>query len=105
MKTVLRYLLAAAAFTAAVCSAACSGSDDDPGVPAGTLHISADRTAITAGGPEAVTFRVMYGSSDVSRSERMHLVQEFSGQATELDGGINTFAAPAPGRPPARNTA
>ncbi len=97
MKTVLRYLLAAAAFTAAVCSAACSGSDDDPGVPAGTLHISADRTAITAGGPEAVTFRVMYGSSDVSRSERMHLVQEFSGQATELDGGINTFAAPAPG--------
>ena len=97
MTNVLRYLPAAAVFLAAVCFAACSGSDDGPGAPAGTLRISADKTAVSADGSDAVTFKVTYGPADVSRSEQMHLVQAFGGRETELAGGVNTFTASAPG--------
>lgn len=98
MTDALRYIGAAFALLAAVCSGGCSGSDDDPDVPEGTLRITADKTSIKADGADAVTFRVMYGSADVSRSQEMTLVRTINDQHTELSGGVNTFTATTPGQ-------
>lgn len=97
MTNALRYIGAAFALLAVVCSGGCSGSDDDPDVPEGTLRITADKTSIKADGADAVTFRVMYGSADVSRSQEMTLIRTINGQPAELDGGVNTFTASAAG--------
>lgn len=70
---------------------------DNEVVPEGTLRLFADRTTIKADGNDQVTFRVMYGSEDVSNGRTMYLVRKFNGEEVELTGGANTFTTTTPG--------
>lgn len=75
---------------------ACSGTvDDSPSdlVPEGVLRIFADKTSIAADGTDCVTFKVMYGSQDVSNASTMKLVVVSGGKETEMSRSVNTFTS------------
>ncbi|MGM9748921.1 MAG: Omp28-related outer membrane protein [Candidatus Cryptobacteroides sp.] len=77
---------------------ACSGTiDDSEKVPEGVLKIFVDKTSITADGSDCATFKVMFGSQDVSTASTMKLVREFNGEKTEMSRGVNTFTSVVPG--------
>lgn len=79
-----------------LCLTACSGSDDSD-TPEGVLRITVNANTLQANGTESVTFKVMYGSVDVSRSADMNLISGINSQQTPLDNGINTFSTSTPG--------
>ena len=66
-------------------------------VPEGVLKIFADKTSIAADGVDCVTFRVMFGSKDVSKEKTMKIVYTISGKNAEMSAGANTFSTAAPG--------
>ena len=66
-------------------------------VPEGVLKIFADKTSIAADGVDCVTFRVMFGSKDVSQEKTMKIVYTVSGKNAEMSAGANTFSTAAPG--------
>lgn len=77
---------------------ACSGKvDDSEQVPEGVLKVFVDKTSIVADGSDCATFRVMFGSQDVSTASTMKLVREFNGEKTEMSRGVNTFTSVVPG--------
>ena len=66
-------------------------------VPEGVLKIFADKTSIAADGVDCVTFRVMFGSKDVSQEKTMKIVYTVAGKNAEMSAGANTFSTAAPG--------
>lgn len=68
-------------------------------VPEGVLRIFADKTEILADGNEVVTFKVMFGSRDVSNEKTMQLVRRYG---DDNDGklmayGANSYSTSTPG--------
>ena len=101
MKKVLSNIIAvfAVVFTVFSC-----GEPADPvvpeqeeAVPEGTLRIFADKTEISADGADCVTFKVMFGSEDVSSKKTMHLVKEYDGRKEDMENGANVFSTVVPG--------
>lgn len=101
MKRIFAYLFSFAVAAASVsCSPSAEPDDSDKGdgaVPEGVLRITADKTEIMADGGECVTFKVMFGSEDVSTKNTMHIVKEFDGKTENLVNGVNVFSTTAPG--------
>lgn len=95
MKTLFRYVFIAAA---AILSYACHGTDDTSDVvPEGVLRVFADKTEIKADGVEEVTFRVMFGSQDVTSESGCTLIRCFEGDEKYMTGGANRFSTTTPG--------
>lgn len=98
MKEILTYLLAC---MSAFFLSSCSGKvDDGMNVPEGVLRIFADKTEILADGNEVVTFKVMFGSRDVSNERTMQLVRRYE---DDKDGklmayGANNYSTATPGK-------
>ena len=67
-------------------------------VPEGVLRIFADKEAIAADGADIVTFKVMFGSQDVSTKNTMKIVYTISGKEVEMAAGACQFSTTAPGR-------
>lgn len=97
MTSLLNHIRLAAILLTAVLAGACSGSDEDTGDPDGSLRITSSASTVKADGAEAVTFRVTYGSTDVSASASMHLVRTLDGTETELPAGVHRFTTTVPG--------
>ncbi len=97
MKGFFRYIVIvlAAIFTLPSCVVPDGG--DGEIVPDGVLKIFADKTSIAADGSDCVTFKVMFGSEDVSRKNTMHLVKEYEGKTEDMAAGANVFTTIAPG--------
>ena len=81
------------------------GNNDDPQVdstltvPEGVLRIFADKTTITADGQDEVTFKVMFGSEDVSNARTMQLTRSYEGgDAKYMSHGVNKFATSTAGK-------
>lgn len=85
MKLIRNMILALAALV----SAACSGNLDDQ---TSSLKITADKTEISADGIDKVTFRVSYGSQDVSASKDMTLTWEKDGLRKDMAAGTSSFS-------------
>ena len=77
MKLMFRYMAVVFAGLAALVSCGEPSDDDVEVVPDGVLKIFADKTSIAADGADCVTFRVMFGSEDVSTKNTMHLIREY----------------------------
>ncbi len=78
----------------------CSGKvDDGMNVPEGVLRIFADKTEILADGNETVTFKVMFGSRDVSNEKTMQLVRRYgdSDDGKLMTYGANSYSTSTPG--------
>lgn len=73
---------------ASVALFACTGNIDHT---AQKLHITADKTELSADGSEYVSFTVTYGAEDVSLSSAMNLVYEKDSKQTVMPAGKNTF--------------
>lgn len=73
------------------------GGGNEDVVPDGVVRISADKTTIKADGSDAVTFRVMYGSEDISTAGTMYIIRTFNGEEIELPRGTNTFTTTTAG--------
>ncbi len=84
-------LVLAAVFAAVSCV------PQDEVVPEGVLKIFADKENIEADGVDCVTFRVMYGSQDVSNEKTMKLVWVSAGKTVEMSAGANKFSTTAAG--------
>lgn len=83
---------------------ACNGTVDPDNTPAepeqvpeGVLRIFADKTEISADGEDAVTFRVMYGSEDVSNAKTLQIIREFNGEQKYMAYGANRFSTTTAG--------
>lgn len=96
MKVLFRYAAAAAAVLS---FASCEEPvpDQPEVVPEGVLRIFSDKTEIAADGADKVTFRVMFGSEDVSSKNTMHLIREADGKKVDMAAGANVFGTTAPG--------
>lgn len=70
---------------------------EQPVVPEGVLHLSADKTTIAADGTDGVTFSVMYGSTDVSNARTMNLIYTLNGEEVTLSSAANRFSTTVPG--------
>lgn len=114
IKSFFKYLMMSAASLALVCACGENIEPDTPNgpedekpneeqpapednVPEGVLRIFADKTSISADGADCVTFKVMYGSKDVSNEKTMHLIREYKGEKADMENGANVFSATAPG--------
>lgn len=97
MSVISRYF--ALAFASLAALLACEGPVDpaDEVVPEGTLRIFADKASIAADGDDCVTFRVMFGSEDVSSKNTMHIVRESEGGSVDMAAGANVFSTTVPG--------
>ncbi len=101
MNKVFKYILCA---LAAISFAACGGTidpnqggDNSGEVPEGVLRIFADKTEIPADGSTEVTFRVMFGSEDVSNAKTLQLIRTFNGEEKYMAYGANKFSTTAAG--------
>lgn len=96
MKLFVKLLLLLASLSAV---SACHGVVDDSHiVPEGVLRVFADKTKITADGQDVVTFRVMFGSQDVSKESTCRLIREFEGDKKYMSYGANEFTTVSPGK-------
>lgn len=59
------------------------------------LKLIANKEQITANGAEEVTFKVMYGSEDVTAKAR--LLRTFNGEEEQMKRGVNVFSTTVPG--------
>lgn len=102
MRSVFKYIFMVA-FAIGLLSCEGSGADasvnggGEETVPEGVLRFFADKDQIVADGSDMVTFRVMYGSEDVSDARNMHLVCMTSSQQTDMAPGACSFSTSAPG--------
>lgn len=92
-----RYMAMLLAGLAALVSCGDPADTDVEVVPDGVLKIFADKTSIAADGADCVTFRVMFGSEDVSTKNTMHIVKEYNGKTEDMAAGANVFSTIAPG--------
>lgn len=97
MKLMFRYMAVVFAGLAALVSCGNPADDDVEVVPDGVLKIFADKTSIAADGADCVTFRVMFGSEDVSTKNTMHLIREYEGKEVDMAAGANVFSTIAAG--------
>lgn len=97
MKLMFRYMAVVFAGLAALVSCGEPSDDDVEVVPDGVLKIFADKTSIAADGADCVTFRVMFGSEDVSTKNTMHLIREYEGKEVDMAAGANVFSTIAAG--------
>lgn len=97
MKLMFRYMAMLLAGLAALVSCGDPADTDVEVVPDGVLKIFADKTSIAADGADCVTFRVMFGSEDVSTKNTMHIVKEYNGKTEDMAAGANVFSTIAPG--------
>lgn len=72
-------------------------TDPTTEVPEGVLRIFADKTEISANGADEVTFKVMFGSEDVSNAKTLQLVRTFNGDSRYMAYGVNKFSTTAAG--------
>lgn len=105
MKKIFAYIFSSLAVLA------CSGNVDpddqgnqqDPAtdptteVPDGVLRIFADKTEIAADGADEVTFKVMFGSEDVSNAKTLQLIRTFGGESKYMSYGANKFSTTTAG--------
>lgn len=96
MKHLFKYFLMLVSSAVLMFSCTPSGQDTEV-VPEGVLKIFADKTTIAADGVDKVTFRVMFGSRDVSNEKTMKLVRTSAGKEIELPSGANVFSTTAEG--------
>lgn len=77
----------------------CHGAVEDPyAVPEGVLRIFADKTEILADGNESVTFKVMFGSRDVSNERTLQLLRRYEdGDEKRMEYGVSSYATATPG--------
>ncbi len=95
MNKIFKYILYAFAFLSL---AACEGNlDDGAEVPEGTLRIFADKSTISADGSEEVTFRVMFGSQEVTTEKTCQIFRTFDGKKTPMAFGVNKFSTATAG--------
>lgn len=66
-------------------------------VPDGVLRVFADKTEIAADGSDEVTFKVMFGSEDVSNAKTMQLIRTFDGGSKYMSYGANKFSTTTAG--------
>ena len=97
MKLMFRYMAMLLAGLAALVSCGDPADTDVEVVPDGVLKIFADKTSIAADGADCVTFRVMFGSEDVSTKNTMHIVKEYNGKTEDMAAGANVFSTIAAG--------
>ena len=93
MKRFFRYFVVLSAFAASLASC----GEPVEVVPEGILKIFADKEAIAADGADCVTFKVMFGSQDVSNDKTMKLVWTSGANTKEMAAGANVFSTTAPG--------
>lgn len=79
------------AFTALSCSGTIDDGSEDV-VPEGVLRIFADKTSIIADGNDDVTFRVMFGSKEVSNEKTLQIIRIFDGEEKYMSYGVNRFS-------------
>lgn len=98
MKNLLKYfpIIASVAFSVLCCGGP-DGVQEEEVVPEGVLRIIADRTSIAADGVDCVTFRVMFGSRDVSTDRMMKLVYNSDDKEVIMSEGANVFTTTAAG--------
>lgn len=89
------YVFLAFALIAASCSDPVDSQEEV--VPEGVLKIFADKTSIAADGVDCVTFRVMFGSRNVSNEKTMKLIWTTGDNEVEMKNGANVFSTTAPG--------
>lgn len=95
-KSIFRAFLGFALFFSLM---ACNGSFSDEEVPPGTLRIFADKTTIAANGAETVTFKVMYGSEDVTSKPTLTITVSPEGKDEyNLPASSHAFSTAAAGR-------
>lgn len=97
IKKIFAYM--AVLFTA-FASLSCSGTLDDGSddvVPEGVLRIFADKTSVMADGNDAVTFKVMFGSEDVSNQKTLQIIRIYDGEEKYMAYGVNKFSTVTPG--------
>ena len=97
MKNLYRYLLILPAFFSFL-SSCTEPAPEVEVVPEGVLRIFADKEAIAADGSETVTFKVMFGSRDVSNEKTMKIVYTVSGKEVAMAAGASQFSTTAPGK-------
>ncbi len=91
MNKFFRFLFAA---LAVISLASCRGNvDNGTDVEEGVLRISADKTTIMADGNETVSFKIMFGSKDVSNEKTLQLVRTLNGGDEKVMAyGANQFS-------------
>ena len=68
-------------------------------VPEGVLRIFADKTEISADGKDEVTFKVMFGSKDVSNEKTLQLTRSYEGGKPKyMSYGANKFSTSTAGK-------
>lgn len=96
MKNYILYIASLLAVVAGLVS--CTGPvPEDEVVPEGVLRIFSDKTSIAADGVDCVTFRVMFGSKNVSGEKTMKIVYTVDGKEVEMSAGASVFSTTAPG--------
>lgn len=102
MKNLAKYgWLVAVALVAMVGCGPVEQPEDGPepweSVPEGVLRLFADKTQIAADGEDAVQFRLMYGSEDVSEAKNLQLIRTYDGEEVYMPYRTTTFTSTAPG--------
>lgn len=75
----------------------CSGNTTDEVIDDGILRIIPDKTSIQADGVDKVTFKVMFGTKDVSNEKTMQLILIKESENVKLNYGVHVFSASLPG--------
>lgn len=94
MKAIFRLILAMTFAAGLLCSCTV---DNPEVVPEGTLRIFADKTEITADGVDQVTFRVMYGSEEVTAKKTMTITVNGKDSQYDLPAGAGSFSTAVAG--------
>ncbi|MGN1210640.1 MAG: Omp28-related outer membrane protein [Candidatus Cryptobacteroides sp.] len=94
MKGIYR-MLAAVTFIAAAFTSC--GVDNPEVVPDGVVRIFADKTQIIADGVDAVNFRVMYGSEDITSKKTCTISIKGTDSSYDLPAGAGSFSTAVAG--------
>ena len=78
--------------------AGCTPADPSEQVPEGVLRIFADRTRIKADGADAVTFKVMYGSKEVTQQPTLTIKVKSENTEFNLANGSTKFSTATAGQ-------
>lgn len=95
MKTVIRFICALSLFASLLSSCSIESGES---VPEGVVHIFADKTTIAANGVDAVKFRVMYGSEDISSKNTLTIKVKGPESEYSLKAGASSFSTAVAGK-------
>ena len=93
---IFKYLALCGAFAAFLSS--CTPADSSEQVPEGVLRIFADKTRIKADGVDAVTFKVMYGSKEVTSEPTLKIKVKSESSEYQLATGSSKFSTASAGK-------